>query len=78
MAHAISTVVLALCFLADSGVKGFVAPAFRQRNVCRDRALHMVMPEGGLNPCNIKVIGVGGGGGNAVNRMLDTNLDGVE
>jgi len=27
---------------------------------------------------NIKVIGVGGGGGNAVNRMISTNLQGVE
>ena len=26
----------------------------------------------------IKVIGVGGGGGNAVNRMLDSNIRGVE
>src|SRR3954471_16610063 len=31
------------------------------------------------NPCaRIKVIGVGGGGGNAVNRMVRTGLDGVE
>ncbi|MBQ9121811.1 MAG: cell division protein FtsZ, partial [Clostridia bacterium] len=27
---------------------------------------------------NIKVIGVGGGGGNAVNRMISTNIRGVE
>lgn len=27
--------------------------------------------EGSGNPCKIKVIGVGGGGGNAVNRMMD-------
>ena len=27
---------------------------------------------------NIKVIGVGGGGSNAVNRMISTNLQGVE
>ncbi|MGH9477693.1 MAG: cell division protein FtsZ, partial [Terriglobales bacterium] len=26
----------------------------------------------------IKVIGVGGGGGNAVNRMIDAGLDGVD
>ncbi|MBA4159671.1 MAG: cell division protein FtsZ, partial [Gemmatimonadetes bacterium] len=26
----------------------------------------------------MKVIGVGGGGGNAVNRMIDEDLDGVE
>ncbi|HBL85397.1 MAG: cell division protein FtsZ [Clostridiales bacterium GWF2_38_85] len=27
---------------------------------------------------NIKVVGIGGGGGNAVNRMLDANVQGVE
>ena len=30
------------------------------------------------NVTNIKVIGVGGGGGNAVNRMVDSGLRGVE
>jgi cell division protein FtsZ len=30
------------------------------------------------NNAKIKVIGVGGGGGNAVNRMIDTNLEGVD
>ena len=36
------------------------------------------MPDGGLSPCVIKVIGVGGGGCNAVDRMLDTAVGGVE
>ncbi len=31
-----------------------------------------------LNPAKIKVIGVGGGGGNAVNRMIKAGLSGVE
>ena len=31
-----------------------------------------------LNVCKIKVIGVGGGGNNAVNRMLDENIQGAE
>ena len=31
------------------------------------------LQEGG-NPCRIKVVGVGGGGGNAVNRMLESSL----
>lgn len=30
------------------------------------------------NVTNIKVIGVGGGGGNAVNRMVSDGLQGVE
>jgi hypothetical protein len=37
-----------------------------------------LMPDGGLSPCVIKVIGVGGGGCNAVDRMLDTSVGGVE
>jgi hypothetical protein len=37
-----------------------------------------IMPDGGLNPCIIKVIGVGGGGCNAVDRMLDTGVGGVD
>jgi len=34
------------------------------------------MPDGGLSPCVIKVCGVGGGGTNAVDRMLDTGIYG--
>jgi cell division protein FtsZ len=37
-----------------------------------------LMAEGSLTPCIIKVIGVGGGGGNAVNRMVQTGIQGVE
>src|SRR5215472_11867238 len=34
--------------------------------------------EDARNQAKIKVIGVGGGGGNAVNRMIDAKLEGVE
>ena len=34
--------------------------------------------EDALNSAKIKVIGVGGGGGNAVNRMIETALEGIE
>lgn len=37
-----------------------------------------LIPDGGLSPCVIKVLGVGGGGTNAVDRMLDTRISGVE
>jgi cell division protein FtsZ len=37
-----------------------------------------LMPDGGLAPCVIKVVGVGGGGSNAVDRMLDTSVGGVD
>jgi cell division protein FtsZ len=36
----------------------------------------MSMPSPGP-PCVIKVLGVGGGGGNAVNRMIQTRIEGV-
>lgn len=40
--------------------------------------LGVIMPEEGLgSPCVIKVLGVGGGGGNAVNRMIETRIEGV-
>ena len=37
-----------------------------------------VLDEEMQNITNIKVIGVGGGGGNAVNRMVEAGLQGVE
>lgn len=44
-----------------------------------DRA-SAVLAEGSGSPCRIKVIGVGGGGGNAINRMVqsETEIEGVE
>jgi len=36
------------------------------------------MPDGGLSPCVIKVVGVGGGGSNAIDRMMETRVAGVE
>lgn len=37
-----------------------------------------IIPDGGISPCVIKVVGVGGGGGNAVMRMIETGVTGVE
>jgi len=37
-----------------------------------------IYPEGGTNPCIIRVIGVGGGGGNAVDRMLDVGMNNID
>jgi len=37
-----------------------------------------LMPDGGTNPCVIRVLGVGGGGCNAVDRMLEAQVGGVE
>src|ERR1700722_13528582 len=41
------------------------------------REAPMILPAEAV-PARIKVIGVGGGGGNAVNRMIDAQLRGVE
>lgn len=44
----------------------------------QDLPIRVSLDENIVNPARIKVIGVGGGGGNAVNRMIDAHLDGVE
>ena len=38
----------------------------------------ITMGEEILTPARIKVVGVGGGGGNAVNRMIQAGIRGVE
>jgi cell division protein FtsZ len=42
------------------------------------RRVSMTMLDADMVPAKIKVIGVGGGGGNAVNRMIAANLRGIE
>jgi hypothetical protein len=48
--------------------------------ICRRLSTPFIEAEGSGSPCRIKVIGVGGGGGNAVNRMMEssTGVLGVE
>lgn len=41
-------------------------------------AIKMFLDEPPITGARIKVIGVGGGGGNAVNRMIDAGINGVE
>ena len=43
-----------------------------------DNALRLKLDEEGRTGARIKVVGVGGGGSNAVNRMVQAGLDGVE
>ncbi len=43
-----------------------------------DGDLSITLEENPMMPAKIKVVGVGGGGGNAVNRMIDANLRGIE
>ena len=40
--------------------------------------LRLKLEEEGKTGARIKVVGVGGGGSNAVNRMVTSGLDGVE
>src|SRR5262245_32572053 len=44
----------------------------------RDDRMRLRLDDDGNMSARIKVIGVGGGGGNAVNRMVESKLDGVE
>jgi cell division protein FtsZ len=41
------------------------------------RALNLSLDDAQANQANIKVIGVGGGGGNAINRMISAQVEGV-
>ncbi len=43
-----------------------------------DKSIRISFNEEPLNDAKIKVIGVGGGGGNAVNRMIDAGVEGIE
>jgi cell division protein FtsZ len=43
-----------------------------------DSSIRISFNEEPRNDAKIKVIGVGGGGGNAVNRMIDAGLEGIE
>jgi cell division protein FtsZ len=43
-----------------------------------DSSIRISFNEEARNDAKIKVIGVGGGGGNAVNRMIDAGVDGIE
>jgi cell division protein FtsZ len=44
----------------------------------KDSSIRISFNEEPFNDAKIKVIGVGGGGGNAVNRMIDAGVEGIE
>ena len=47
-------------------------------NMPVDTSIKFLFDEGVRLGASIKVVGVGGGGSNAVNRMIDAGLDGVD
>jgi cell division protein FtsZ len=49
-----------------------------QKTMRRPRSLRIALDETQANAAKIRVVGVGGGGGNAVNRMISSGIDGVE
>ncbi len=53
-------------------------PALSDELIRSDEERELLQFEGGPSRASIKVIGVGGGGGNAVNTMIDSGLTGVQ
>src|SRR5437763_15850876 len=43
-----------------------------------DSSIRISFNEEARNDAKLKVIGIGGGGGNAVNRMIDAGIEGIE
>jgi len=76
-------------YLLIGSSRGFQTPLFQSRKSCsiptRTKLYESNLPSDDsatydtdpANPCIIQVLGVGGGGGNAVNRMIDTGIQGV-
>jgi len=44
----------------------------------KENDIRISFNEDSRNDAKIKVIGVGGGGNNAVNRMIDSGMEGIE
>jgi cell division protein FtsZ len=58
----------------ENSVENFVSDIFAKK----DSPASVEKRPQYISPTNIKVVGVGGGGGNAVNRMIKAGLSGVE
>mmetsp|Transcript_10477 Transcript_10477/g.21179 ORF Transcript_10477/g.21179 Transcript_10477/m.21179 type:complete len:418 (+) Transcript_10477:100-1353(+) len=80
----VSSLLFLLAFLSPA--RSYVPPAshrvfgkvVNRKVTSLESESPVVMPDGGLSPCVIKVVGVGGGGSNAVDRMMETRVEGVE
>jgi cell division protein FtsZ len=63
---------------AKSRRAGADQPALSDELIRQDEERDLLQFEGGPSRASIKVVGVGGGGGNAVNTMIDSGLMGVQ
>ena len=59
-------------------MENFVSDIFAKKDETQTNSTSDQTGRAGINPTKIKVVGVGGGGGNAVNRMIKSGLSGVE
>ena len=59
-------------------MENFVSDIFAKQDETHSSSSYDQTSRAGINPTKIKVVGVGGGGGNAVNRMIKSGLSGVE
>ena len=59
-------------------MENFVSDIFAKKDETQTGSAMDQTSRTGVNPTKIKVVGVGGGGGNAVNRMIKSGLSGVE
>lgn len=72
-----------ICMMLPGQYKFVLSTPLNKRSTTLDAGnsrTDLITAEGSGSPCRIKVIGVGGGGGNAVNRMIEssTGVAGVE
>ncbi len=65
-------------YSSRSSQAGEDQPALSDRLIRSDEGRELLQFEGGPSRASIKVIGVGGGGGNAVNTMIASGLTGVQ
>src|SRR5579863_10351419 len=63
---------------STAGVRAGSAAKILRCIMKKDENIRISFNEEARNDAKIKVIGVGGGGGNAVNRMIDAGVDGIE
>jgi cell division GTPase FtsZ len=62
---------------ADDG-RASMAQGQRSHGSATDDRMRLILDPDASNGARIKVVGIGGGGCNAVNRMVDSGLGGVE